>query len=116
MPKILDNGTFWVYIYANDDNPHHLPHCHVYWDRDDHASVVSLPDLVVIVGEALPSSSAPLPSGECRCPRGCLAAAEPLSRKRQSSISRKRQTSMRGGGNAKELGPGGHAVRVRQVC
>jgi hypothetical protein len=29
MPKILDNGKFRVYIYANDDNPHHLPHCHV---------------------------------------------------------------------------------------
>lgn len=30
MPKILDNGKFRVYVYANDDNPHHLPHCHVY--------------------------------------------------------------------------------------
>ena len=45
MPKILDSGKFRVYIYANDDNPHHLPHCHVYWDGNDHASVVSLPDL-----------------------------------------------------------------------
>ena len=57
MPKILDNGTFRVYIYANDDNPHHLPHCHVYGDGDDHASVVSLPDLVVIVGAALPRAA-----------------------------------------------------------
>jgi hypothetical protein len=39
MPKILDNGKFRVYVYANDDNPHHLPHCHVYWDGDDRASV-----------------------------------------------------------------------------
>lgn len=54
MPKILDNGTFQVYVYANDDNPHHLPHCHVYWDGDDHASVVSLPDLIELVGDALP--------------------------------------------------------------
>jgi len=54
MPKILDNGTFRVYVYANDDNPHHLPHCHVYWDANNRASVVSLPDLVVIVGDALP--------------------------------------------------------------
>lgn len=54
MPKILDNGSFRVYIYANDDNPHHLPHCHVYWDGDDQASVVSLPDLVVIAGDRLP--------------------------------------------------------------
>ena len=57
MPKILDNGKFRVYVYANDDNPHHLPHCHVYWDGDDHASVVSLPDLVVIVGDTLPRAA-----------------------------------------------------------
>jgi hypothetical protein len=57
MPKVLDNGTYRVYVYANDDNPHHLPHCHVYWDGNDHASVVSLPDLVVIAGEALPRAA-----------------------------------------------------------
>lgn len=51
MPKILDNGRFRAYIYANDANPHHLPHCHVYWNGSDHASVVSLPDLAVIAGE-----------------------------------------------------------------
>jgi hypothetical protein len=50
MPKILDNGKFRVYVYANDDNPHHLPHCHVYWNGNDHASVVSLPDLGLIAG------------------------------------------------------------------
>lgn len=54
MPRILDDGTYRACIYANDDNPHHLPHCHVYWNGDDHASVVSLPDLGVIVGDALP--------------------------------------------------------------
>ncbi len=43
MPKILDNGTFRIYVYANDDNPHHLPHCHVYWNGQDHASVVFCP-------------------------------------------------------------------------
>ncbi|MBI3821726.1 MAG: DUF4160 domain-containing protein [Planctomycetes bacterium] len=57
MPKILDNGRFRVYIYANDDNPHHLPHCHVYWDGDDKASVVSLPDLAVIAGDDLPKAA-----------------------------------------------------------
>jgi hypothetical protein len=51
MLKMLDNGTYPAYVYA--DNPHHLPHRHVYWDGNDHASVVSLPDLGVIVGEAL---------------------------------------------------------------
>ena len=54
MPKVLDDGTYRVYIYSNDNNPHHLPHCHVYWDGFDRASVVSLPDLHVIVGDALP--------------------------------------------------------------
>ncbi len=53
MPKILDNGKFRVYVYANDDNPHH----HVYWDGDDRASMASLPDLAVIAGEALPRAA-----------------------------------------------------------
>ena len=57
MPKILDNGRFRVYVYANDDNPHHLPHCHVYWDGFDRAGVVSLPDLGVIVGDTLPRAA-----------------------------------------------------------
>jgi hypothetical protein len=57
MPKILDNGIYRVYVYANDNNPHHLPHCHVYWDGNDHASVVSLPDLVEIVGDPLPRAA-----------------------------------------------------------
>jgi hypothetical protein len=49
---------FWTTAdFANDTNPHHLPHCHVYWNGDDHASVVSLPDLVVIVGDALPRAA-----------------------------------------------------------
>ena len=57
MPKILDNGKYRVYVYANDDNPHHLPHCHVYWDGSDRASVVGIPDLVVIVGDPLPRTA-----------------------------------------------------------
>jgi Domain of unknown function (DUF4160) len=57
MPKILDNGRFRVYVYANDDNPHHLPHCHVYWDGDERASVVSLPDLTEIAGDSLPRAA-----------------------------------------------------------
>ena len=57
MPKILDNGRFRVYVYANDNNPHHLPHCHVYWDGDEHASVVSLPGLTEIAGDSLPRSA-----------------------------------------------------------
>ena len=54
MPKVLDNGTFQVYVYANDDNPHHLPHCHVYWDGHERASVVTLPDIGMLAGDELP--------------------------------------------------------------
>ena len=57
MPKVLDNGQFKVYVYANDVNPHHLPHCHVYWNGDEHACVVSLPDLGLIVGDKLPKAA-----------------------------------------------------------
>ena len=57
MPKILDNGRFRVYVYAKDVNPHHLPHCHVYWYGDEHASVVGLPDLDVIAGDSLPRAA-----------------------------------------------------------
>ena len=57
MPKVLDDGTYRVYIYANDTGPHNLPHCHVYWDGHDRASVVSLPDFRVIVGDPLPKAA-----------------------------------------------------------
>lgn len=77
MPKILDNGKFRVYVYASDDNPHYLPHCHVYWNGNDHASVVSRPDLAVVAGEALPRAA--IPPGECCYPHGGLTTAEPVS-------------------------------------
>ena len=57
MPKILDDGRYRVYVYANDSSPHHLPHCHVYWDGDARSSVVSLPDLGLIVGDRLPRAA-----------------------------------------------------------
>ena len=57
MPKVLDDGTYRVYVYAHDSNPHHLPHCHVYWDGNDRASVVSLPDLDLIAGDPLPRAA-----------------------------------------------------------
>jgi hypothetical protein len=31
MPKILDNGRFRVYVYANDDNRHHLRRGYGIW-------------------------------------------------------------------------------------
>jgi len=67
MPKVLDDGTHQVYVFGNDSNPHHLPHCHVYWDGHDCSSVVSIPDLSLIVGDRLP-----------RAARRLLAANVPL--------------------------------------
>ena len=53
MPKVLDDGTYRVYVYANDSSPHHLSHCRVYWEGDERSSVVSLPDLGLIAGDRL---------------------------------------------------------------
>lgn len=76
MPKILDNGTFRVYVFANDDNQHHLPHCHVYWDGHDRARSVSLPDLGVIVGDALPRRARRWLEARHSWPRGGCSTLE----------------------------------------
>jgi len=100
MPKILDNGRFRVYIFANDDNPHHLPHCHVYWDGNDHASVVSLPDLGMIVGETLPRTARRFLRANLAVLMAEMATPE----------------SVRGVECEKSTGPSGHAFRVCKPC
>ncbi len=40
MPCIVRDGTYRVYVYANDHNP---PHCHVFWDGYKVAVVNLLP-------------------------------------------------------------------------
>lgn len=48
----LAYGKFSVWVYAEADQPHKLPHCHVKWSDGDAA--VSLPSLLEIAGAELP--------------------------------------------------------------
>ena len=47
MPRIVGDGTFEVYVYANDHNP---PHCHLYWDGGDEDAMIDLRNLQVLFG------------------------------------------------------------------
>lgn len=50
MPCIVRDGTFNVYVYAND---HPLPHCHAFWAGDQEA-LVDLGSLTQTQGVRLP--------------------------------------------------------------
>ncbi len=50
MPSIVTDGTFKIYVYANDHNP---PHCHVFWERFK-VSVVYLNPVAEGPGDRLP--------------------------------------------------------------
>ena len=50
MPCIVTDGTFKIYVYANDHNP---PHCHVYWERFK-VAVVYLNPVSIGPGDRLP--------------------------------------------------------------
>lgn len=50
--RVLDNGSYIVYVYSEIGQPHHLPHCHVHWAKGD--TVVALPTLTVLAGPPLP--------------------------------------------------------------
>ncbi|MGH2530736.1 MAG: DUF4160 domain-containing protein [Thermomicrobiales bacterium] len=39
-------------MYAEEGNRHHLPHCHVQWDRG--AASIRLPELTRLAGDTLP--------------------------------------------------------------
>jgi len=49
----LAYGKFSVWVYAEADQPHKLPHCHVKWSDGD--TVVALPTLLRIAGTELPA-------------------------------------------------------------
>jgi hypothetical protein len=53
MPRVVDDGTFVAYVYANEHNP---PHCHVYWNGDENEAIVDLRSLLVFRGDALPKN------------------------------------------------------------
>ncbi len=48
--RVLEHGVYRVYIYPNDCQTHHLPHCHVRRKNEDEA-VVILPTMEVLFGE-----------------------------------------------------------------
>ena len=51
MPCIVSDGTFSVYVYANDHAP---PHCHVLWEGVRKAAVINLNTLGIMVGDRVP--------------------------------------------------------------
>lgn len=52
--RVVNRGSFSVYVYREVGQPHHLPHCHIRWARGD--TVVALPLLTVLAGPLLPRS------------------------------------------------------------
>lgn len=55
MVKVVQRGRFSIYVYAESGQPHHLPHCHVYWS--DGESVIGLARLSVLSGPPLPAAA-----------------------------------------------------------
>lgn len=52
MVRVISSGRFSVYVYHEEGQPHHLPHCNVRWS--DGSSQVALPSLLVLAGDELP--------------------------------------------------------------
>jgi hypothetical protein len=52
MLRVVVQGRFRVYVYAEGGQPHHLPHCNVRWP--DGEAQVSLRTLSVLAGDRLP--------------------------------------------------------------
>ena len=53
--RVFQSGSYLVYVYRELQQPHHLPHCHVYWDGG--GTVVALPTLSLLAGPWLPASA-----------------------------------------------------------
>ena len=52
MVRVLQFGSFKVYIYPETGGRHHEPHCHVYWP--DGICSVGLNDMQVLGGIEVP--------------------------------------------------------------
>ena len=52
MVRVVVQGRFRVYVYAEGGQPHHLPHCNVRWP--DGEAQVSLRTLLLLEGDPLP--------------------------------------------------------------
>ncbi len=55
MVRVVVEGRFRVYVYAEGGQPHHLPHCNVRWPDGDAQG--SLRTLSVLAGRPLPSEA-----------------------------------------------------------
>lgn len=51
MPCVVRDGTFSVYVYANDHNP---PHCHILWNAGEKVGAADLETLAVSAGDTPP--------------------------------------------------------------
>ena len=50
--QVLKYEGYKIYIYPDDCQQHHLPHCHVRHNNSEE-TVVSLPELKVIIGHGI---------------------------------------------------------------
>ena len=55
MVRVVSEGRFSIYVYAELGQPHHLPHCNVRWS--DGSSQVALPTLLLLAGDELPAAA-----------------------------------------------------------
>ena len=53
--RVARRGRFSVYVYDEQGERHHLPHCHVRWS--DGEARVALPTLEVLAGGPLPAGA-----------------------------------------------------------
>ncbi len=51
MVRVVTQGRYRVYVYAEVGGQHHAPHCHVEWA--DGSCVVDLDTLAVLRGQAI---------------------------------------------------------------
>ena len=54
MPRVVSDGTFTIYVFADDHNP---PHCHTVWDGAQKATSIDLRTLQPMCGDKLPKKA-----------------------------------------------------------
>jgi hypothetical protein len=75
MVRVVVQGRFAVYVYAEGGQPHHLPHCNVRWPGGD--AQVSLRDMRVLTGDPLPREARVLVTRHRRARRAAWNALNP---------------------------------------
>jgi len=51
MPTVVREGSIRVRVHSEENEPHHLPHCHVDWPNG--RASISLPRLILLDGTEL---------------------------------------------------------------